>query len=342
MANYRSRREKQKLYKRLGLAAAVLVLGAGCSAAVLHRADRGIVRETGGGSGSGQAQETETEETVTYDGKTYVKKGNLETYLFAGIDDAGPVEEITEYDGSGQCDVLWVIVRDRSTDAVSLLSIDRNTMTDVKSLDDEGNYLATSELQLSLAHAMSLDHTLRAENTVDAVSNLLSGQTIDGYAMLNMGAISVANDLVGGVAVTLNTDFTEFDKDMKEGAALTLTGEQAEIYIRSRYALEDDRNELRLERQAVYEEGFQTAFREKCAGDANFPLTFYEALQDYMTTTVGTAKFSKLALLLSDSTEDASYTLEGTYGNDEDGWQTFTPDKDSLQSVILALFYKET
>lgn len=93
-----------------------------------------------------------------------------------------------------------------------LLSVDRNTVTPVRSLADDGTYLATTDIQLSLAHSMGLDQNMRAENTVDAVSTLRKGQKIDGYAMINMSAIQVVNDMVGGVTVTIEGDFSERDK----------------------------------------------------------------------------------------------------------------------------------
>jgi len=93
-----------------------------------------------------------------------------------------------------------------------LLSVDRNTVTPVRSLADDGTYLATTDIQLSLAHSMGPDQNMRAENTVDAVSTLLKGQKIDGYAMINMSAIQVVNDMVGGVTVTIEDDFSERDK----------------------------------------------------------------------------------------------------------------------------------
>ena len=93
-----------------------------------------------------------------------------------------------------------------------LLSVDRNTVTPVRSLADDGTYLATTDIQLSLAYSMGPDQNMRAENTVDAVSTLLKGQKIDGYAMINMSAIQVVNDMVGGVTVTIEDDFSERDK----------------------------------------------------------------------------------------------------------------------------------
>lgn len=334
MSQYRRREEKKKLYRRLGIAGAVLAAGIAIMAAVLYAADNRRL----------QHDETKEESReIVYNGETYVPKGNLETYLFAGIDSPDKVKEITEYDGTGQCDVLVVLVRDRSTDECKILTIDRNTITPVKSLDNNGNYIDTTDIQISLAHAMGLDQTVRAENTVDAVSTLLGGAEIDYYAMVNMSAIQIANDMVGGVTVTIEDDFTGYDDTLKKGETVTLMGDQAEHYIRARRDMkEDDTNQNRMKRQAIYEEGFKTAFRGKCNEDNTFPLDVYHALEEYMTTTVSAKKFSRLALLLTDEKEDEKLSIEGTYGFDEDdGWQTFTPDEDSLQQAILELFYEK-
>ena len=278
---------------------------------------------------------------ITYKNETYVKKGNLETYLIAGIDAPGKVEKVTEYDGTGQCDVLAVIVRDRSTDQCKLLSIDRNTITAVKSLDNDGTYLDTTDIQISLAHAMGFDQQVRAENTVDAVSHLLGDQTIDGYAMVNMGAIQVVNDMVGGVTVTIEDDFSDVDPSMKKGETVTLMGEQAEKYVRSRKEISDGSNQNRMSRQSTYEEAFKPAFRNKCAENSKFPLEVYHAMEDYMTTNISAKKFCRLAILMSDENQDEKVAISGTYGLDEDEWQTFTPDEDSLQEAILELFYQK-
>ena len=67
----------------------------------------------------------------------------------------------------------------------------------------------------------------------------------------------------------------------------------------------------------------------------------YHALEDYMTTNISAKKFSRLAILMSDEKEDTRVSIDGTYGLDELDWQTFTPDKDSLQEAILQLFYEK-
>ena len=332
MSGYRRRQDKKRLYKGLGIAAGVLILGIAVIGAVLGMADHYRIN-----SGSS----TDSREIITYKNETYVKKGNLETYLIAGIDAPGKVEKVTEYDGTGQCDVLAVIVRDRSTDQCKLLSIDRNTITAVKSLDNDGTYLDTTDIQISLAHAMGFDQQVRAENTVDAVSHLLGDQTIDGYAMVNMGAIQVVNDMVGGVTVTIEDDFSDIDPSMKKGETVTLMGEQAEKYVRSRKEVADGSNQNRMSRQSNYEEAFKPAFRSKCAENSKFPLEVYHAMEDYMTTNISAKKFCRLAILMSDENQDEKVSISGTYGLDEDDWQTFTPDEDSLQETILELFYQK-
>ena len=332
MSGYRRRQDKKRLYKGLGIAAGVLILGIAVIGVVLGMADHYRINSD---------SSTDSREMITYKNETYVKKGNLETYLIAGIDAPGKVEKVTEDDGTGQCDVLAVIVRDRSTDQCKLLSIDRNTITAVKSLDNDGTYLDTTDIQISLAHAMGFDQQVRAENTVDAVSHLLGDQTIDGYAMVNMGAIQVVNDMVGGVTVTIEDDFSDVDPSMKKGETVTLMGEQAEKYVRSRKEISDGSNQNRMSRQSTYEEAFKPAFRNKCAENSKFPLEVYHAMEDYMTTNISAKKFCRLAILMSDENQDEKVAISGTYGLDEDEWQTFTPDEDSLQEAILELFYQK-
>lgn len=332
MSGYRRRQDKKRLYKGLGIAVGVLALGIAVIGVVLGMADHYRINSD---------SSTDSREMITYKNETYVKKGNLETYLIAGIDAPGKVEKVTEYDGTGQCDVLAVIVRDRSTDQCKLLSIDRNTITAVKSLDNDGTYLDTTDIQISLAHAMGFDQQVRAENTVDAVSHLLGDQTIDGYAMVNMGAIQVVNDMVDGVTVTIEDDFSDVDPSMKKGETVTLMGEQAEKYVRSRKEISDESNQNRMSRQSTYEEAFKPAFRNKCAENSKFPLEVYHAMEDYMTTNISAKKFCRLAILMSDENQDEKVAISGTYGLDEDEWQTFTPDEDSLQEAILELFYQK-
>lgn len=231
MTQYRSRKEKKKeLYKKLGLAAVVLAVGIGVVAGVLGAADKKLL----------QHEQTETwSEDIVYKGKTYTPKGNLETYLFSGIDATGTVAE-RDAKNPGQCDVLILLVRDRSTEQCKILTIDRNTITPVQFYGENGSNQGTAEVQISLAHSMGADHSSAegcAENTIEAVSTLLGGVQIDGYSMVNMSAIQIVNDMVGGVTVTVEDDFTGVDDTLKKGETVTLTDTQAENFVRGRRSM---------------------------------------------------------------------------------------------------------
>ena len=69
---------------------------------------------------------------------------------------------------------------------------------------------------------------------------------------MNLDGISALNDVAGGVTVTLEDDFSMIDPEMTQGRQITLVGDQAEIYVRSRMSMEVGTNEARMVRQQNY------------------------------------------------------------------------------------------
>jgi hypothetical protein len=67
-----------------------------------------------------------------------------------------------------------------------------------------------------------------------------------------MDFVATYNDLVGGVEVTVLDDFGEIDPTLVKGEKVTLTGEHALTYVRSRKGLDDSTNNTRMERQKQY------------------------------------------------------------------------------------------
>ena len=291
-----------------------------------------------------KASEQETSkksEVVVINGKEYVPKKNIETYLFIGVDSLDKVHKVTEYDGTGQCDFLTLLVRDLNDGTFRTLSIDRNTMADVKSLDYDNSYLDTSRIQLSFAHANGDGLEASCENTVDAVSGLLGGQKIDAYAAVNMGAISIINNLAGGVTVTIEDDFSKVDPSLKIGETLTLTDEQAVHFVHDRFDVGDETNECRMRRQSMYMTDLKKKLRAKCSEDNSYPVKIYESLGDYMVTSLTSSKFSKIAMLVLNEKDQGELHIEGTNSIDELGFVAFEPDDFSLNEVIATLFYEE-
>ena len=333
--SYRNRTlsEKKRIYKKLGLViAAILVV---CIALAI------ALRPTKGNASHNASGTQAVEGMIEVDGVKYVPKKNIETYLFMGIDNMGKVQKVTEYEGAGRCDVVMLMVRDLTDGTYKTLSIDRNTIVEQDTLDPDGTYVATSPAQLALAHENGDGMEISCENVVKAVSNFLGGQKIDGYAAVNMGAIGTINNLAGGVTVTIEDDFSKVDKTMKQGETITLTDEQAVHFIHDRFDVGDESNTQRMKRQEVYKAGLKDNLAAKCSEDNTYPLTIYDALGDYMVTDISSQKFSKLALLVLKEKDAGTVSIAGTETVDDLGFVEVEPDADSLQQAIVELFYKE-
>lgn len=302
-----------------------------------------IVFSAAGNTDKLQYTQTETEESelLMLNGEAYIPKKNIETYLLMGIDDPGKVQKREEYDGTGQCDVVMLLVRDKSAGTYRTLALNRNTMMQVKSISPDGTCLATTQNQLALAHSDGDGLEISCENVVDAVSNFLYGQKIDGYAAVNMGSIGIINHQLGGVTVTIQDDFSKLDPTMKLGETITLSDEQAVTYVRGRMNIGSEENTERMRRQSEYLSQAEEKFREKCAADSKFPLQVYESLEEYMVTNISSQKFSKIALLVAKEKSEGSLKLEGETVIGEMDFEEFWADQESLESVIAQLFYKK-
>jgi anionic cell wall polymer biosynthesis LytR-Cps2A-Psr (LCP) family protein len=325
--------EKKNFIKKIALVAGIFAFALIILVVVIKICDR---NET-----VSQAKTETVEGLIEVDGVSYVPKKNIETYLFMGIDNRGKLEATDDYEGAGRCDVIMLMVRDRTAGTYQTLTLDRNTMVEQNSLDPDGEVIARSVAQLALAHENGDGLEISCENVVDAVSGLLGGQTIDGYAAINMGAIETINNLAGGVTVTIEDDFSQVDPTMVMGSTIKLTDEQAYNFVSGRMNVGDGSNTQRMKRQAAYEKGLKENLEVLCNEDNSYPMTIYEALSDYMVTDITSQKFSKLALLVLKDKDAGSLSIDSTETIGELGFVEVYPDEDSLQQVILQLFYKE-
>lgn len=289
---------------------------------------------------STQTEPTETEQNdITYNGVTYTRRPQLETYLLMGIDVEGPAKGNKSYSGGGQADVQLLLVVDNTNQTWQVLQINRDSMVEVQVLGMTGEVLQTQTAQIATAHAYGDGTERSCRNAVAAVSNMLGGKTIDGYVALNMDAVAILNDMVGGVPVTITSDFTDIDPSLQEGETITLQGQQALVFVRSRKGVDDETNLSRMERQRQY----LAALEEKMAQqDEEFVIRAYDAVSDYMVTDLGSGTVAELGEKMKTYEELPFLTIAGESGTDEEGSATYTLDQDSLQQAIVSLFYERT
>ena len=260
------------------------------------------------------------ESTLQYQGETYEPKAGLKTYLFMGIDIQGPVR--VHAGEGGQADFQLLLVVDSAAKTWQMLPINRDTLTDVTVLGVLGDAISVQRQQIALAHAYGDGMRKSCRNAVNAVSHLLGECQIDGYYALNMDGISVLADALGGIPVTIPEDFT-------------LTGEQAYKLVRTRRSVDDQTNVSRMARQNLVMEGAIARLNSLTDDDC---IAGFNAVADYVMTNLGSAEILRLKEVAEQYQQQPTLQIEGT-SSVLDGVMAFEPDADSLQDVIVQLFY---
>ena len=109
--------------------------------------------------------EAEDSNTVTWQGKTYKYNQNISNYLLLGVDKRTPAETRVGKADAGQADALFLLSLNRKTKEMTLISIPRDTMTDVESFDLEGKSLGKSKDHISLSYGIWRRRCQRAANS---------------------------------------------------------------------------------------------------------------------------------------------------------------------------------
>lgn len=277
---------------------------------------------------------------VRYKGVHYRYNSEILTFLFMGIDKKTTVQPVKDAIDGGQSDALFLLVLDPADNKASVIGINRNTMTDIAVYDEDGRYRMDMTAQICLQHGFGDGAALSCERSVDAVSKLFYNLPIHGYCAINMGAIALINDAVGGVELTALETIPK--SGIKEGETITLSGSQAYAYVRSRDTGEFASSDKRLERQKQYLTAYAQKAVSEMKSDITLPLTLYSTLNKYMVTDITVDEVSYLATQALDYEFDGSrfYQLEGetVMGS---RYEEFYADETALYELILEIFYTE-
>lgn len=287
-----------------------------------------------------QGDQEDGGEYVTYHGEKYRYNEDLITILFMGIDTKLQGTDMGTIGANGQADTLLLAVIDSKKGEISLINISRDSMVDVNEYNVEGQFLDTKRMQVCLAYAYGDGKEKSCLNTVDAVSRLMYGMPIHAYAAIDYSGIAVLNDAVGGVTVEVLEDLSMEDPQLTLGNIVTLSGEQAHTYVRSRNTELLDSNNLRMSRQRQYLQAFIQTAIEKMRKDITLPISIYQDLSDYSVTDITASEVAYLAPLALESgvSENDMYSIAGEVVKGEE-YAEFIPDEEELFELILDLFY---
>lgn len=326
--------KKKSIKIRLVVTGVLLLL-----AAVLLYAGGRRMETSGQSQQRGDLTQTEQEQTCVVDGVTYRKKTDIVSILVIGVDRDSTQQADGPYEG-GQADFQRLIVVDTANKTVQQLKIDRDTITDVVMLGYLGSPIGTQKMQISLAHGFGDGKEESCAYARQAVEALLGEGTVDFYLAMNLDGIPTLNDLVGGVTVTLEDDFSALDPEMIQGATLTLHGKQAEYFVRSRMNIGEGTNEARMLRQEAYLSQLLTQLRQQLEQEKQRTAEVLDALADYMVTDMPRGRMINEVWAARDYTVEQPLALEGEHKVAEDGFMEFYPEESSVQQAVLELFWQ--
>lgn len=287
-----------------------------------------------------QSEELAASGSLKLNGNIYSYYHDFETYLIMGTDKTGADSKV--YQGS-MSDFLMLVIVDKTDNNYSFLPINRDTMSEVRLIQDDGTGVATAELQLCTAHWYGGNAGQSCANTVESISKLFGGLKIDGYYAIPMDEIPKLNHSVGGVTVTLLEDFQDIDRQMKKGETLALSDEQAYHYIHDRYGVGDEKNTSRMKRQQQYMEAFFTKAKEKAKSDKAYVSQLFRKFEQTATTNLTAKKISGLTNRLIKGTQKGFFEIQGTskigkaLGDGIDHAE-FYPDKESIIDVMTKIY----
>lgn len=327
------------------IAAILILLTVGGAYFLDKKSDSRVKSDSYGKTVEQMIGKTDSDEPpIVYNGREYIKKSDVESYLLMGIDREGEAVSVGTYIGGGQADSQLLIVIDNEEKSCSILQINRDTITKVDVLGVFGDIVGWSNEQIALAHGYGEGLEDSCENAVRAVSNLLHGAEITGYAAVNMDGIAICNDMVGGITVTIEDDFSQMDESLVQGETITLEGEQALHFIRGRMTVGDGTNASRMRRQRMYMNAFADKFTQQASENMNLIIDMYNAIQPYTVTDISGKTVSRLAKKCREYTSNGIVTIKGEtrigkrYIKEH---EEFYPDEDSLMQTVLKLFYIE-
>lgn len=281
---------------------------------------------------------------VNFHGKTYRRNQHVKAILCMGVDRSDTMTEQKELGSAGQSDGIFLIAQDTARHSLKILMIPRDTMTEIPITNTERTLKDTKITQLTMAYAYGDGREESCENTVQSVSKLLSGFSIDQYLAVDTTVVARLNDAVGGVTVTIPTEGMEKkDPAFVKGKQVTLHGKQAEAFVRYRDITQDFSAIYRMDQQQEYITQYFKAVKAAAKADSQVVPRLFEMIQDYMVTDMGKDQYLKIAM---DGLESGSLTSQDFYtvpgsGETTETYDVYRADRQAVIPIILNLFYRE-
>lgn len=272
---------------------------------------------------------------ITYKGVKYKKNSDIKTMLFIGVDKAAKADLHNSPGENGQSDSLNLLIMNQDTNKAQILQISRECMVEIDIYGEDGEKLMATEGQIALQYAYGDGEEKSCRLTSEKVSGLLFGTSINSYLSLTLEGMVVATDAIGGVTLTVPEDYTAIDPAFEQGKTITLNGELAEKYVRTRDIEVLDSNNQRMERQAHFMNALIREMQE--IGGTMKYAEIYQKLEPYMVSNMTADELKEI------SEYEINTEMQRVPGEiiEKDGHAQYIVDNGQLQELIIKLFYKQ-
>ena len=330
----------------LGLIAIIVVGIAGLTGGFFYLRAQGEKNLKTDVAAAGDSAEAQEGLYITYNNKKYQYNEDVINFLCLGIAKDVPIEEKTaitglETGGEGFADAVILVSLNVSSGKIKIFAIPRDTIVPVKVVDSAGYFVRTENIQLTAQHAYGQSATEGAELMVEAVSNLFYKVPIQRYCSINLAAIPILNDAIGGVDVQVLEDVSGPTGTYHAGDTIHLEGEMARDYVQQRDTNIYGSSLNRLEREKQYMTNYFATAKEAVKNDMTLPLTLYQNLQPNMCTNITVEDIAYLVpeLLKIPLNAEDMMTIPGeaTWGE----YMEYNVNTDQLKEIVINNFYKE-
>ncbi len=283
-----------------------------------------------------EAESEDDGKIIYYKGKKYKLNENITSIACLGVDKA-ELDQHGIVGSAGQADTIMVVAFDTATGLAKIIPIPRDTIGEIDVYDKDGDFMRKEQTQICLAFAYGDGGKTSCANVVSSIQKVMFGIPIKSYAALDLAGISVLNDAVGGVTVTPEDSFAKF----KAGQTVTLHGNDAVAFVRSRDTRKLDSNINRMSHQMTYVKAFTSVTVKKATNDFSIVSNLYNTAMDYSYTDISLSKALYLATrFLSTQNKDfMTITVPGKTVEGDDGYAEYIIDKTPFFEELLSVYY---
>lgn len=273
---------------------------------------------------------------IEYQGDTYEFNSSVVPILVLGIDTTDPSNT------QGQSDTIQMILLNRASKSIQVISIPRDTMTEIRLFDVGGTDLGWQRRHLNLAYAYGKTPLNGCMYASQAISRLFNEIPMARFAAMNLTMLEKMHSLVGTLEVVIpNDSLAEVNPEWTQGSVATLTNDNVEQFLRYRNTSIDFSNVTRMERQEAYLSAYFASLKASLENDFDGMVANMYGIIQETTTNISLndmIDFAQMILNYKFDTNSDVYTLKG---QDITGvvHDEFEVDKEALTSLIIDLFY---